>query len=401
MTEQAFKYIIVGGSLTGASAVGGIRERDPGGSILLLGQERHLPYERPPLTKKLWSGRKTVDQIFVHDRGFYERSGVTLVEGARAVDLDPGRRVVTDDQGRAYRYERLLLATGGTPRRLPIPGADLPGLFYYRTLDDYLRLRAEALEGRSAVVVGGGFIGSEIAAALTLHKVAVTMVFLDRSLCSRVLPESLGREIERRYRERGIALLAEDKPTAIEEAGGRFRVSTGGGRALEADMVVVGVGIAPATQLAGAAGLSTGDGIVVDQYLRTSNPEVFAAGDNAAFPYPALDRKMRVEHWDNALNQGLWAGRNMAGANEPYTHMPYFFSDLFEFGYEAVGEVDAELETFADWTKENDTGVIYYLRDGRVRGAMMCNVWDKVEAARQLIRRAGRVRVEDLRGAIR
>ncbi len=401
MSEQGFPYVIVGGGLAGASAVRGIRERDTQGGILLLAQERHLPYDRPPLTKKLWFGQKTVEQIFVQDKGFYDRSGVTLVQGARAVGLDPGRRVVTDDQGRAYRYEKLLLATGATPRRLPVPGADLPGLYYYRTLDDYLRLKDEAFAGRSAVVIGGGFIGSEIAAALTLHKVGVIMVFPDAYLCNRVLTESLGRAIERRFGERGIRILSGDKPTAVERSGNLFRVATGAGKTLEADLVVVGVGVTPETQLAEAAGLSTGNGIIVDQYLRTSNPGIFAAGDNAHFPYLALGIKTRVEHWDNALNQGLWAGRNMAGANEPYSYMPYFYSDLFEFGYEAVGEVDANLEVFADWTKENETGVVYYLRDGRVRGAMMCNVWEKVEAARELIRRAGRVGGEDLRGALR
>ncbi len=401
MTEQAFKYVIVGGGLAGASAVQGIRERDGQGGILLLGQERHLPYDRPPLSKKLWFGQKTVEQIFVKDRGFYEANGVTLVQGVRALGFDPGRRVVTDDRGGAYRYDKLLLATGGTPRRLPGPGADLPGIYYYRTLDDYLGLKDKAVAGSSAVVFGGGFIGSEIAAALTIHKVAVTMVFPDPYVCSRVLTEPLAREIERRYGERGIRILSGDKPTAVERSGDSFRVATGAGRTLEADLIVVGVGITPETQLAEAAGLSTGNGIVVDQYLRASHPDVFAAGDNAHFPYQALGLKTRVEHWDNALNQGLWAGRNMAGANEPYAYMPYFFSDLFEFGYEAVGEVDADLETFADWTKENDTGVVYYLRDGRLRGAMMCNVWDKVEAARRLIQREGRIRPEDLRGAIR
>ena len=401
MAEQSFPYIIVGGGLAGASAVRGIRERDARGGILLLAQERHLPYDRPPLSKKLWFGQKTVEQIFVKDREFYEANGVTLVQGARAVSLDTGRRVVTDDRGGAYRYEKLLLATGGTPRRLPVPGADLPGIYYYRTLDDYLSLKDKAAAGRSAVVLGGGFIGSEIDAALSHHRVAVTMLFPDPFVCSRVLIEPLAREIERRYGQRGIRILSGDKPTAVEKAGDSFRVMTGTGKTLEADLVVAGLGITPETQLAETAGLATGNGIVVDQYLRASDPDVFAAGDNAYFPYQALGLRTRVEHWDNALNQGLRAGRNMAGANEPYTYMPYFFSDLFEFGYEAVGDVDANLETFADWTKENDTGVVYYLRDGRLRGAMMCNVWDKVETARRLIQREGRIKAEDLRGAIR
>ena len=166
-------------------------------------------------------------------------------------------------------------------------------------------------------------------------------------------------------------------------------------------MVIVGIGIAPYLDLARNAGLQTANGIIVDEYLQTSLPDIYAAGDNAFFPYQALGKQTRIEHWDNALNQGKWAGRNMADAREPFTYMPYFFSDLFEFGYEAVGEVDARLETFADWQKENDTGVIYYLKDGKVKGAMMCNVWEKVEAARTLIRKGETMTPEKLRGAIR
>lgn len=401
MAGETFRYIVVGGGLAGASAVQGIRERDPEGSVLLIGAEKHPPYDRPPLSKKLWFGKTQVENIFIKDREFYDRNGIGLILGARVMGLDVAGQAIVDDRGQTFRFEKLLLATGGVPRRLSIPGADLEGIYYYRSLDDYLRLRAEAAAGRTAIIVGGGFIGSEIAAALTLQGVAVTMVFLDPYLCSRVFPESLARAIGERFRQRGIAILAGEKPISFERGGTRFTVRTSGGRSLEADILIVGVGIAPETGLAEAAGLKTGNGIVVDSLLRTSQPDIFAAGDNARFPYLALGLDMRVEHWDNALNQGRSAGRNMAGAGEAYAHLPYFFSDLFEFGYEAVGDVNTDLETFADWKIENDTGVIYYLRDGRVRGAMMCNVWNKVEAARELIRREDRVEARDLSGAIR
>ena len=400
MPEQAFRYIVVGGGLAGASAVQGIRERDQKGGVLLIGEEEHLPYDRPPLSKKLWFGKMKLDEIFVKDRDFYDRNGVSLMLGSRVVGLDAARQTIIDDRRRTYRFEKLLLATGGVPRRLPIPGADLKGVCYYRYLDDYLRVRAEAQTGRTAIVIGGGFIGSEIAAALTMQGLLVTMIFLDPYLCSRVFPESLGKAVGRHFLERGITVLAGESPASIERAAGGFRVRTAGGRSLEASLVIVGVGIRPETEPAEAAGLTIGNGIIVDEYLRTSHPNIFAAGDNANFSYSAIGRKTRVEHWDNALNQGRWAGRNMAGAEEAFTYMPYFFSDLFEFGYEAVGDVSTDLEIFTDWKTENDTGVIYYLRDGRVRGAMMCNVWDKVEAARALIRREGRVAPQDLRGAI-
>jgi NADPH-dependent 2,4-dienoyl-CoA reductase/sulfur reductase-like enzyme len=203
-----------------------------------------------------------------------------------------------------------------------------------------------------------------------------------------------------RFREKGVSILTGDVPTAFEKRNGRFLTTTRAGRTLESDILIVGVGITPAIDLAEDAGAAIENGIVVNEYLETSLPDIYAAGDNAFFPYQALGRRTRIEHWDNAVTAGRWAGRNMAGAHEPYTHMPYFFSDLFEFGYEAVGDVDSRLQTYADWQKENDTGVIYYLEDSKVRGMMMCNVWDKVDAAREMIRRGESVSAESLRGVL-
>jgi len=401
MAEQSLTYIIVGAGLAGSSAVEGIRELDKKGPILLLGSEKHLPYDRPPLTKKLWFGKKKVEDIFLHNQEFYEQNNVVFAAGVTAKTVDAKNRTVTVDKGNTYRYEKLLLATGGAPRVLPIPGGDLEGVYYYRYLDDYLRMKQEASAGKSAVVIGGGFIGSEIAAALAVNHVKVMMIFPDLYLVGRVFPEGLGMSLQRHFRERGITILNGEKPASFTKKDGKFVTRTESGREIESDMVIVGIGISLSLELARNAGLQTANGIIVDEYLQASLKDVFAAGDVALFPYQALGKQTRVEHWDNALNQGKLAGRNMAGAHEQYTHMPYFFSDLFEFGYEAVGEVDSRLETFADWQKENDTGVIYYLRDGKVRGAMMCNVWDKVDAARELIRKGKTVTKETLRGLIR
>jgi 3-phenylpropionate/trans-cinnamate dioxygenase ferredoxin reductase subunit len=400
MSGQLYTYVIVGGGLAGASAVQGIRERDENGSVLLIGGEKHLPYDRPPLSKKLWFGKKKVEEIFVHDQEFYDQNGVELALSTKAVALDANQKTVTDDKGKGYRYKRLLLATGGTPRSLPIPGGDLDGLYYYRYLDDYLRMRREAAAGKSALVIGGGFIGSEMAAALNVNELKVTMIFPESYLVQRVFPDYLGQAIQQHYLERGVKILTGDVPASLTRKGSTFITQTENGEQIESDLVVIGIGIVPAVELAEGAGLQTGNGTLVNEYLQTSHPDIYAAGDNALFPYQALEQQMRIEHWDNALNQGKWAGRNMAGAHEPFTYMPYFYSDLFEFGYEAVGDVNAELETFADWQKENDTGVIYYLKDGKVRGAMMCNVWGKLDAARELIRKGERVTPEDLRGAI-
>jgi NADPH-dependent 2,4-dienoyl-CoA reductase/sulfur reductase-like enzyme len=401
MADRTYPYIIIGGGLAGASAVEGIRERDTIGGILLIGSEKHLPYDRPPLSKKLWFGKKKVEDIFLHDQKFYDQQGVTLSTGVTVAAIEPKQKTVITTAGMRYQYNKLLIATGGVPRLLPVPGGDLEGICYYRYLDDYLRLRMELSEGKSAVVIGGGFIGSEMAAALVVNKVDVTMIFPDRHLVSRVFPEPLGRALLDRFIARGIKVLAGEKPGSFTRKGTRMATRTESGREIESDIVIAGVGIAPSLDLPRRAGLQTANGIIVDEYLRASLPDIYAAGDIAFFPYQALGKQTRVEHWDNAITQGKWAGRNMAGAREPYTHLPYFFSDLFEFGYEAVGEVDSQLETVADWQKENDTGVIYYLKDGKIRGAMMCNVWDKVEDARKLILKGEKIKKESLRGLIR
>jgi NADPH-dependent 2,4-dienoyl-CoA reductase/sulfur reductase-like enzyme len=400
VAEQMYDYIIVGGGLAGASAVEGIRERDAQGIILLIGAESQRPYNRPPLSKQLWTGKETLDTIFVHDLEFYERQRAALALNTEVVTLDSGSKVIVARNGQRYQYRKLLLATGGQPRRFSIPGGDLEGIFYFRTYQDYVRLRAQAETARSAVVLGGGFIGSEIAAALNMVGREVSVIFPEPYLVSRVFPEPLGRAIQKNYVDRGVRILDGDRPVSIARSSERFTVRTERGVVLETDIVVVGIGIVPELKLAAQAHLKTGNGIVVTEHLQSSDPNIYAAGDNAFFPYRALGKSMRVEHWDNAINQGKWAGRNMAGADEPYDYMPFFFSDLFEFGYEAVGEVDASLETYADWQEKYRTGVIYFRADDVARGVMLCNVWEKVNAARELIRKREKRTRESLRGAI-
>ena len=401
MSEHNYRYIIVGGGLAGASAAEAIRNADTSGSILVLGAEGELPYHRPPLSKQLWSGKKKATEIFVHDRAFYAAGNIEMRGDVRATGLDAGRKAITDSRGEQYRYGKLLLATGGTPRRLNLPGADLEGMIYYRTLADFGHARAVASARKSAVVIGGGFIGSEMAASLRSIGMHVTMVFPGRALCERVFPGDLSQAMTEEYRKRGVEILSGDKPQEFGKDGARFWTRTAGGQRVESDLIIVGIGITPNMELAQLAGLNTGDGIIVNERLQTSNEHIYAAGDNAFFPCPVLGRSIRVEHWDNAKSSGECAGQNLAGADQPYDYVPYFFSDLFEFGYEAVGDVDARLETFADWQKEFDTGTVYYLKDGKVRGAMMCNIWGKVDAARQLVREGKVMGRQELAGAIR
>jgi 3-phenylpropionate/trans-cinnamate dioxygenase ferredoxin reductase component len=387
-----FTYLIIGAGMTADAAVKGIRELDQKGTVGVIGQEPHPPYARPPLSKKLWQG-KPLDSIW---RGT-EKLGVTLLLGRRAEALDADNKKVRDDRGEVYRYDKLLIATGGTPRRLPFGGDEV---IYFRTLDDYQKLRSRADSGRRFAVIGGGFIGSEIAAALAQNGKEVVMIFPEPDICSRVFPADLAAYVTAYYRGKGVEVLAGQTVADIGRKGGLSVVVTGAGRCIDADAVVAGLGIDLNLELAKQAGLPIDNGVTVDEFLRAGRPEIFVAGDLASFYNPALGQRLRVEHEDNAVIMGKQAGRNMAGAAEPYHHLPFFYSDLFDLGYEAVGELDSRLETVADWKEPFREGVIYYVREGRVRGVLLWNVWDQVDAARRLIASAAKVVPGELDGLL-
>jgi len=387
-----YKYLIVGGGMTADAAVRGIRELDPNSPIGMISHEIDKPYARPPLTKAMWKGRP-FEKVWLGT----DKLNVEFHLGCQVIKLDPVAKLLGDDLGDEYTYDKLLLATGGTPRRLPFGDSHI---IYYRTLRDYQRLRALAERGQDFLVIGAGFIGTEIAAALSLNGRQVTMVFLENSIGENIFPPDLSKFLNDFYRKKGVNLVPAEVVSAVEEGSSRFTVRTRGGRAFEADGIVAGIGIRPNVELAESAGLKVEDGIVVDGELRTPNPDIYAAGDVANFVHSALGRRVRVEHENNAVKMGKQAGRNMAGADEAYTHTPFFYSDMFELGYEAVGELNSKLETYADWQEPFQKGVIYYLEAGRVRGVLLWNVWKRLGEASALLAEDRPFTTDELKGRI-
>lgn len=397
--RDRYDYVIVGAGMAGDAAAHGIRELDPAGSIALLGREPTGPVTRPDLTKALWNDPEfTLDRVWLHTA---EDTGAELLLGESVIAVDLEARTVTTDADVTIGYGRLLLATSGRPRRLD--GLEESGrVLYYRTVRDYERLRDLAGDGRHVVVIGGGYIGTEIAAALVRNDTRVTLVFPQSTLTETTFPAGLAGHIEQMYADAGVDLIRGARVASGTSDADGVRILLDDGREIAADAAVVGAGIEIETALAASAGLDTGDGIVVDEHLRTSDPSVWAAGDAAQYPDRLLGRR-RVEHVDNATVMGRQAGRNLAGADEPYEHTPFFYSDLFDAGYEAVGRLDASLTTVEDWHGDEgpyEAGVVYYLEGDGVVGVLLWNVWDATDRAREVIANQHDVRPEALRGLI-
>lgn len=393
-----YDYLIVGGGAAAAAAVEGIRSRDPKGSVLVLSRDNHPPYQRPPLTKGLWFGKSSLDELPIHPESYYREQNVELMLRREVVELEVPQRRVWDDRGATFEYGELLLATGGHPRLMDVPGSGIEGVHYYRYLEDYLFLRHHRFE--HALVVGGGFIGAELAAALRQAGKEVTLMFPEEYPLRRVLPRDLGLHVADVYRQKGVDVVSGESVAAFEEHGGTIVARTHSGNYAETQVAIVGIGLAAHTELADAAGLEVSRGIVVDSLGRTSAEHVWSAGDVAEFPYLALGQTMRIEHWDHALAHGKAVGANMAGANTPYDEMPVFFSDLFDMGWEAVGEVDPQMVVEEVWREPFKQGVLFYLRDEVVRGVLMWNSWGLADWARQLIRDARPLTVEERAKAI-
>jgi 3-phenylpropionate/trans-cinnamate dioxygenase ferredoxin reductase subunit len=388
-----YQYIIVGGGMTADAAVRGVRQVDAEGAIAVIGREGHPPYDRPPLTKGLWKGAG-LEKIW---RGTESVPGVDLRLDREVEQIDLREHSIRDDRGESLQFGKLLLATGGSPKRLPFGDQEF---IYFRYLEDYTQVREHAEAGDEFAIIGGGFIGSEIAAALAMNGFTARMLFPEIGIGALVFPEAVSLVLNHRFQDRGVSVYPGELASGLKDVHGRRHLVTQNGRVVPADRIVAGVGIEPNVELARGAGLAVDDGVIVDQHLQTSHPDVFAAGDVASFYNPALDRRIRVEHEDNANTMGELAGRSMAGEEVNYDYLPYFYSDLFDDGYEAVGILDSRLETLTDWQEPFRKGVVYYLQDHRVRGVLLWNVWDQVPKARALIADPGPFEAADLRGRI-
>ena len=376
--------VVIGASLTGATAATAAREGGFDGRIVLVGDEPGLPYERPPLSKDVLRGEAPDDSADVHDAAHYPEHGIELMAGRTVTAIDAGAGSVTLDGGERIPFTTAVLATGCAPRRLRFDGREPEGVHYLRTRADAARLRGALGPGRRVAVIGAGWIGSEVAASARGMGSDVVLIEPAPVPLLRVLGERVGGMFARLHAEHGVDLRLGRGVTEVAAD----RVVLDDGTVEEVDVVVAGIGVVPRTELAEAAGLPVDNGVVVDEQLRTQGPGIYAAGDVAAAWHPFYRRPLRVEHWANALNQGRTVGANAAGAGEVYDRIPYFFSDQYDLGLEYVGLADPGDEVTIRGDEEGREFIAFWHRDGRVTAAMNVNVWDVVDDLRALLTRS-------------
>lgn len=381
-----YRYVIIGGGLAAASAIEGIRAHDKDGSMLLVSRENHLPYRRAPLSKEVWRGSYDLEQLSVHPASFYDDQRVEVRLRREIMEIDADSHVLWDERGDSVGFDHALLATGCRARRLQAAGSETSGVRYFRALEDYMDLEHRLEHIQHVTIVGGYFTALEMAASLRGRGHEITLLVPDEYPLHRMLPRSVGEALLDWLRGMGVEVVTGETLTEIHETGEFLHARTFNGNDLTTQLVLVDNGGEPQLELAEASGLETDDGIVVDEYGRCSRPGVWAAGDVAEFPYMALNQLMRVEGTDHAERHGQAVGANMAGANAPYTHLPLKWFVCGELHFEGVGDLNARLDVQEVWQEPGREGVVFYLRDDIVRGILMCNVRDRIEWARGVIR---------------
>jgi 3-phenylpropionate/trans-cinnamate dioxygenase ferredoxin reductase subunit len=397
MSKQTF--VIVGASLAGAKAAEELRKLGFDGNIVLVGAETDRPYERPPLSKDHLRGESEREKAFVHAPDFYAQQEIELITGHAATDLDVGGRRVVLDDGRSLSFDKLLLTTGAEPRRIPVPGAELEGIYYLRTLVDSEALRDRIERGGTVAVVGAGWIGSEVAASARQKGAEVTLIDPLALPNERIFGPEVGSFYRDVHAQHGVELALGEGVEGFDGDGRVSAVRTTSGRMIECDFTVVGIGVAPRVELAREAGLEPDNGIVVDETLRTSAANIYAAGDVATAWHPFFGRRIRVEHWANALNQGPAAARAMLGEAVSYDRIPYFFSDQYEVGMEYSGFATEWDEVVFRGDRDGGEFVAFWLTDNRVIAGMNVNVWDVNQHVQALIRSRQPVDAAALRDA--
>jgi 3-phenylpropionate/trans-cinnamate dioxygenase ferredoxin reductase subunit len=379
-------HVIAGGGLAGAKAAERLRSEGFEGRVVLLCEEAEAPYERPPLSKDYLRGESAREKARVHPDGFYAEHDIDLRIGTAVTRIDPAAGAITLADGERMRYDGLLLATGARPRRLDVPGADLDGVLTLRELADADALRSRLASAAHLVVIGAGWIGAEVAASARQLGSEVTLVERAAVPLQHVLGAEIGGLYAEIHRDHGVELLTGAGPTAFAGEAGVERVELDDGRVIDCDLVVVGVGVTPRIELAAAAGLSIEDGVLVDERLQTSVPGIFAAGDVANVAHPLYGRRLRVEHWANALHQPEVAARAMLGKPAVWDRLPYFFSDQYDVGMEYAGLASGEDELLIRGDRDARELIAFWLRDDRLVAGMNVNVWDVNEHIQALIR---------------
>lgn len=377
--------VVIGGGLAAAKAIETLREEGFDGAITLIGDEAERPYERPALSKDYLQGKSTSDDLFVHGESWYQEHDVDSRFGDAAVSIDREQRTVTLASGDNVAYDHLLLATGSRPNMLRIPGADLGGVFSLRRLSDSDQIRAAFTDSKKLVVIGAGWIGLETAAAARAAGLDVTILEYAALPLQRVLGDELAQYFAELHRKNGVDLRTSVSVTELVGTDGRVSGVRIGDEEITADMVIVGVGISPNTELATEAGLAVDNGVTVDERLRTSDPTIFAAGDVANARNTALDANIRVEHWDNAIRQGQLAGKSMLGESVAYDWQPYFYTDQYDLGMEYVGYGSADDDVVIRGDKSSGEFIAFWLRDGVLTAGMNVNIWDVNDDIRALI----------------
>ena len=383
---MAKAYVIVGGSLAGATAAATLRDEGADGSVTLIGAERESPYERPPLSKAYLRDEVPFEKSLVRPAAFYAEHRIETLSGVRATRIDASARVVELEDLRRVPFDVLLIATGGRNRRLSIPGSELDGIYSLRTIDDADRIKAEMRAERRVVVVGMGFIGSEVAASLRAKGLDVVAIEPGKTPLFRVLGEAVGQRIADLHRTHGVRTIFEDTVAAFEGSQRVTRVITRSGLSLECDFVVAGIGVEPVVDLLEGTGVEVNNGVVVDQYCQTSVPGIYAAGDVANHYHPVFDRQIRVEHWHNAIKQGAAAARNMLGRAVPYDEIPWFWSDQYDANLQYAGFHTKWDQFVVRGRLDSRSFLAFYINDGRIDAVVGLNRAKDVRRAIPLIK---------------